>query len=271
MMALQGLQMRLIDCHLHLQDPALRAALPRLLAEAADAGIQRFICNGTTEADWPVVIQIAQAYPGVVPCFGLHPWFIAGRSADWLVVLQRLLEAHPAAAVGEIGLDRWIEPRNEPDQEAVFRGQLDLARRLHRPVMIHCLRAWGWLMDVLRSEAPLPAGMLIHAYGGPAELIAPLAKMNAWFSFAGNVFEPRRQKAREALLAVPLDRLLIETDAPDMLPPPEYRPHPLGPHNHPANLRAILGGIAALRGLDEAALAEIIWGNAHRLLGDCAG
>ena len=262
--------MRLIDCHVHLQEPALRNDLPRVLADARTLGVERWVCNGSTEADWPAVGELAREHAGIIPCFGLHPWYIGERTPAWRETLERLLDEHPSAAVGEIGIDRWIEPRDEADQEAVFRAQLDIARRKNRPVMIHCLRAWGWLMDVLQNEPPLPAGMLIHAYGGSVELIQPLAAMGAYFSFAGNVFEPRREKVRAAVKAVPLDRLLIETDAPDMLPPPEHRSHIIEAdgrqQNHPANLRSTLAGIAMLRGIDETALAEAIWNNAARLL-----
>lgn len=263
--------MRLIDCHVHLQESVLRSDLQGVLADARAVGVRAWVCNGSTEADWPIVRQLAGAHAGVIPCFGLHPWYVGERTAAWRETLEGLLDEQPSAAVGEIGIDRWIEPRDEADQEAVFRAQLDIARRKERPVMIHCLRAWGWLMDVLKDEPPLPAGMLIHAYGGSVELIQPLAAMGAYFSYAGNIFEPRREKARAAVMATPIDRLLVETDAPDMLPPLEYRSYAIeaggSTSNHPANLRAILAGIAMLRGIDEDALAEAVWHNAGRLFG----
>lgn len=260
--------MRLIDSHLHLQDPNLLPDCQAILQRAAQAGVVRFICNGTCEADWPLVAQLARQHPPIIPCFGLHPWHVNQRSEHWASALERFLDQIPSG-VGEIGLDRWIEGRDEPAQEQVFRLQLQLARQRRRPVMIHCLRAWGWLMDVLKSEAVLPGGFLLHAYGGPVELIGPLAERGAYFSFAGNVFEAKRASARAALAAVPLDRLLIETDAPDMLPPPEYRLHTLrGPdgklHNEPANLPAILRGAAQLRSMPEGQLAQTLWQNAHR-------
>ncbi|MGE5611304.1 MAG: TatD family hydrolase [Bacillota bacterium] len=261
----------LVDCHLHLQDPVLAAELPAVLDRARAGGVRRLVCNGTSEADWPRVAELAKAHPQVVACFGLHPWYAAGRSGRWLENLKQFLDAMPSG-VGEIGLDRWIEPRDESAQEEVFRAQLGLARERGRPVMIHCLWAWGWLMDVLEDEEPLGAGMLIHAYGGSVDLIKPLAARGAYFSFAGNVLEERKAKGREALRAVPLDRLLVETDSPDMLPPGAYRRFSIRAadgkeYNEPGNLPEVLRGIAQVRGESEERLAEVIWGNAERLLG----
>ena len=126
-------------------------------------------------------------------------------------------------------------------------------------------------MELLDTRPPNPAGILIHAYGGPPDLIAPLIRHNAWFSFAGNIFEPKRHTARAAAVAVPLDRLLVETDSPDMLPPAEFRSmthrHDNHDHNHPANLPLILRGIAALRGQSPDDLAAAVFENARRLFG----
>lgn len=264
--------LRLIDAHVHLQDAALTADLPAVMERARRAGVTRFVCNATSEKDWGRVMGLAQEYEGVLPCFGLHPWFVGERTGGWLDALERALDATPSA-VGEIGLDRWIEPRDERVQEEVFRGQLDVARKRRLPVMVHCLRAWGWLMDVLRSEPPLPAGMLIHAYGGPAELVPALADMGAYFSFAANVFEAKRAKAREAMAAVPLERLLIETDAPWMLPPEEYRGHVVkgadgAVHNEPGNLAGVLRGVTRVLNQGEEELAQALERNARRLFGE---
>jgi TatD DNase family protein len=127
-------------------------------------------------------------------------------------------------------------------------------------------------MEVLRSEWPLPNGFLIHAYGGSAELIHPLLDLGAFFSFAGSILEERRTRSQAVMCRVPLDRLLIETDAPDLLPPVEHRPFLLRDadgreKNHPANLRSILEGVARLRQLSPERLAGQLWDNNQRFLG----
>jgi len=244
--------------------------LPAVLAHARAAGVDWQVVNGTHEGDWAQVCDLAHQQSGIIPCFGLHPWFVGERSADWLERLREFLAATPAG-VGEVGLDRWIEQPDLAAQEEVFVAQLGLARELELPLMVHCLKAWGWLREVLAREGPPPA-MLIHAYGGAAEMIPPLAAMGAFFSFGGSVLDTRKLRARAALQAVPLDRLLVETDAPALPPPEPYRPFVVVGErgellNEPANLPVILEGIAQLRGLPAEELRAINWSNARRLLG----
>lgn len=261
----------LIDSHLHLQDRLFEPDLLAVMERAGQAGIATLVVNGTAETDWTRVLDLARRFSPVVPCLGLHPWYVTGRSEGWLARLEELLKS-TRAGVGEIGLDRWIEPRDEPAQEEVFRAQLELARRYQRPVMIHCLRAWVWLIDVLKEEQPLPAGMLIHAFGGAREVIEPLVELGASFSFSGNVLDERKERMRQALCAVPQDRLFLETDSPDLPPPEAYRPYGQvagqgRARNEPANLAAILPAVAALRGEDSGQLAQALWENGRRLLG----
>jgi TatD DNase family protein len=260
----------LLDAHSHVQEEVLAPYLPAVMRRAAAAGVTGMVVNGTSETDWPDVLRLSRDYPGVIPCFGLHPWFVGARSPDWLDRLAAHLDAMPSA-LGEIGLDRLVRDRDEAAQERCFREQLALAGRRGLPVMVHCFRAWGWLLDILREAGRPPGGMLIHAYGGAPDLVPELAAMGTCFSFAGNVLDPRHQRARAALAAIPLDRLLVETDAPAMLPPEPFRPQvtiaPGGaPLNEPANLPAIVGGIAALRGMTPEALVDVLRANLERLL-----
>ena len=244
--------------------------LKAVLDRAAAVGVRRFVCNGATEADWPIVARLAQDHPEVVPAFGLHPWHIGERSDHWLRALEACLDAVPSA-VGEVGLDRWIVDRQDPEQEQVFRAQIRLAKARNRPLMIHCLRAWGWLMEVLAQEAPLPAGFMLHAYGGAPDLIQPLANMGAYFSFAGSILQENKVRQQESLRRVPRDRLLLETDAPDILPPKPFRTHVMRDAagkecNEPANLAAIARGVAGLLGETEDCLAQTVWDNSRRFL-----
>jgi TatD DNase family protein len=260
----------LVDSHVHLQDAVFAPDLAGVLRQAAVVGVRHFVCNGSSEEDWLSVEMLAREHSAIIPCFGLHPWYVRSRSPDWSSHLEAFL-ARTHSGVGEIGLDRWIEPRDEPAQEEVFRIQLALARQWRRPVMIHCLRAWGWLIEVLDSESLLPAGFMIHAYGGAPELIPPLVKKGAYFSFAGSVLHDRKLRQRESLRRVPPERLLLETDAPDLLPPETHRPFELhdpegNEKNHPANLGAILAGIAQILKVPADALAQRIWENSRRFL-----
>lgn len=260
--------LKLVDSHLHLQDYDVGTDIASMVENASAVGVSYMVCNGTSVESWPIVRGFAETYPQVIPCFGLHPWFIPGRSQEWLPILESFVESMPSG-VGEIGLDRLREPCDKSLQEEAFRVQLDIARRYERPAMIHCVRAWGWLTDILRSESELPCGMLIHSYGGSVDLIEPLTGMGAYFSFSGKVLYTNYERARKSLLAVPPDRLLIETDAPCMLPPEQYRVGTIrasdgGEYNLPVNLPSILGGIAELLGESPESLSERLWQNSQR-------
>lgn len=258
----------LVDAHCHLQDPSLGPHLAEVLERARAAGVAGMVCNATSPFDWQDVYDLAKANADVYPCYGVHPWFVGHRRGEWLDQLESYLLTSPSA-VGEIGLDRYIEPRDEAAQEDAFRGQLALARRLHRPAMLHIVRAWDWFMTVLKDCPPPAEGFLLHAYGGSAELVGPLAEMGARFSFGPTVLDATRTRARQALLAVPRDRLLIETDAPDMAPH-DIAPHFTAPDGHPlnevANLPHVLTGVAALLNVTPAELAELTTNNTNTLL-----
>lgn len=258
--------MELTDSHVHLQDETFIRDLDSVLDRARQAGVRRFICNGTRVSDWPRVAELAQNHPDIIPCFGLHPWFVNERDENWLEKLSSFLH-NEKAGVGETGLDRWIKGYDESAQETCFRAQLKLARYYQKPAMVHVLRAWDWLMKILKDEKPPAAGLLLHGFGGPADLIEPLIDKNAYFSVAGNILRADKTRAHVAVRKIPADRLLIETDAPDMPPPIQYCIQDVKtidgkPRNEPANLPLILEGIANLRDEPPQRLAEIVSQNA---------
>ena len=278
----------LCDAHNHLQDDWLAPHLDAIAAECSRLGIGAMVVNGTTEADWPRIATLAQRFSFVRASYGVHPWDVAGRSPQWLATLRARLVAEPSVAVGEIGIDRWIlesarpqdlppgqlPPAPLPEQIEVFLAQLALAVELDRPASIHCLQAWGTLEELLRSQ-PLPRrGFLLHAYGGPAEMVHGLAQLGAYFSFNGAFLAERKSRQRLAFRSVPMNRLLVETDAPAMLPPATWLTHALPPSpegkpmNHPANLAAAYEGLARLLGVPLAELTAQVQENFTRLFGE---
>ncbi len=280
--------MTLHDAHNHLHDEWLLPHLNRIAADLADAVIAGAVVNGTTPDDWPAVSALATRFAWVIPSYGVHPWDCGNRPADWLDRLEARLAAEPRAHVGEIGLDRWILDRAKPDdprlaglrrapldeQTEVFTAQLALAAQDNRAASIHCIDAWGALLETLRT-APLPArGLLLHAYAGPEEMIGPFADLGAYFSFNGSYLDPKRARLRETFRAVPPDRLLIETDAPAMpLPAAAEKfslpPSPTGTRmNHPANLAAVYRGLAAFLGQPLESLVMRVEANFQRLFTD---
>jgi TatD DNase family protein len=275
------------DAHNHLQDAWLAPHRERVFADLAALPLGACVVNGTCEADWPEVAALAREHAFVRPSFGLHPWDVGNASPYWREHLRSHLARDPSAAVGEIGLDRWILDRAKPDdprlaglrratleeQHEAFAWQLSLASAENRPVTIHCLEVWGPLASVLRT-GPLPAcGFLLHAYGGSLELAREFAALGAYFSFNGYFLGQRHAAKRAVFCDLPRDRLLVETDAPAMPLPAEVRRFELPPANdgsavnHPANLAATYTGLAELLGVPLDELVSQVTENFQRLFG----
>lgn len=261
----------LFDAHNHLQDTRLDAVRDEVMQLLPKLGTAEVVVDGSAEDDWEDVAVLARSHPWVRPSFGLHPWYVKERSPIWQQHLRDYLHAFPNAPVGEIGLDRWIENPDIEAQIECFRWQLELTTDLDRPATIHCLRAWGLLDEQLRSLRLPSRGFLLHSYGGPVEMIPSFVKLGAYFSLSPYFGHARKAQQLATFAAVPLDRLLAETDAPDMWPPDELNPHPLQhegkPINHPANLRVSYELLAKVRGMDVAELTDQIAENYQRLFG----
>lgn len=259
--------LRWTDSHNHLQDPRLGDPGP-LIAAMKQGGVTRCVVNATREADWQAVENLADAVPGfVLPAFGIHPWHAHTAEAGWQDRLASLLDKHPQATIGECGLDQWISEPPMEIQRPVFIAQLRLARMLDRPLTIHCLKAWGALFEAF-AEAPPPSRFLMHSFGGSIETARRLIPLGAYFSFSGHFLHPRKSAVLDVIRQLPPDRILLETDAPDMLPPPEIITHPLPEnHNHPANLPAIGHALAAALDISPETLAELTRRNAQLCFG----
>jgi TatD DNase family protein len=260
---------RLIDAHNHLHDERLAPFRAEAIAELERGGIEAAVVNGTQEGDWAAVAELARERAWVRPAFGLHPWYVGGRSPHWRARLAELLVEFPGASLGEIGLDRWQEGYDLDTQTGVFRAQWELAVEHERAATVHCLKAWGALWDFVREAPPVPRGFLLHSYGGAGEMVRGFAKHGAYFSFSGYFLHERKAARRAVFREVPLERLLVETDAPDMLPPcaPGVRLLEEGTLNSPTNLEFCYHGLAELRGIPVDELAEQIADNFARLFG----
>ncbi|RYR32512.1 hypothetical protein Ahy_A10g047061 isoform C [Arachis hypogaea] len=146
--------MKLFDAHCHLQDPRILSNVPQIIATAQSVGVAAFAVNGVSEKDWLQVKHMSQSYPSVIPSFGLHPWFVAERSPNWFNTLKQFFDSTPSAAVGEIGLDKGSHGRNVDfsDQVEVLKNQLQLAKTLNKPASVHCVRAFGELLEMMKYE-----------------------------------------------------------------------------------------------------------------------
>jgi TatD DNase family protein len=268
---------KLYDAHNHLQDDRLRPYLAGIMEAAGNEGIAKMVVNGSCEDDWSEVLSLTKEYPQVViPSFGYHPWYVKKRSAQWQRNLVNFLDAVPSA-IGEIGLDRWIKDHDTPQQEETFIWQWRLATERNLPVSIHCLQAWGRLLEILQSEPGPKCGFVLHSFGGPREMVPKLAKLGAYFSLPGYFAHERKERQREAFRHVPRDRLLIETDAPDQNMPAESIGYPLLDEksgkaiNHPGNLRAVYGFAGELLGATPEVLTRVVEENFWRVFESLRG
>lgn len=264
--------MQLFDAHNHLQDERLAPYVAEIMSDVERVGVAGMVVNGSCEEDWPAVLELARRYPRVLPSFGYHPWYVHERTAEWREALVRFLKQVPSA-IGEIGLDRWIEGHDLPQQEEVFTWQMQLAAERNLPTSIHCLKAWGRLRELLEAGPRPQCGFVLHSYGGPPEMIPALAKLGAYFSFPGYFAHERKLRQRDTFRQVPRDRLLIETDAPDQLLPEGRCAFPLLDHrtgktiNHPANLASVYEFLAGWLNEPFESLAQQVEENFLHLFG----
>lgn len=205
--------MNYIDAHIHLQDvPEPDRA--GLLDSAKAQGFQHMFCNGINPQDWSVVAKIAQENPDfVVPFFGVHPWHADKVSVDWEDRLRGFLTS-VKSGVGEIGLDRTQNAGDFDAQKNVFGCQLKIAGELNRPFIVHAVRCWGILIDLLNA-ANIKVPFLIHCFMGPVEIAEKLIRLGAYLSISLKLLSDKNQNhIQEVFCDLPLDRVLFETDYP---------------------------------------------------------
>jgi TatD DNase family protein len=255
-----------IDTHCHLDQPVFDADRAAVLARALAAGVTDILVPAIGPERWEGLLAMAASTPGVHVGLGIHPQLLPEldprRDDRLLADLEATLERGGARFVGECGLDGGSVAAGASleRQEALLLGQLRLAARLRLPVSLHGLRAHEPLLRLLEREG-LPHGGVFHSYSAPVAQVGAFARAGAWFAFAGPVTYAGARRPLEAARAVPRDRLLLETDAPDQTP----RPH----HGRcePAQLVEVAGALAAALGLPVAELDQLTTGNARRLFG----
>ena len=259
----------MFDSHCHLDAEEYDGDRDAVLARARAAGVRGIMVPGYTPDEWTRLGPLCAAHRGIVCAVGLHPLYVHDLDertrSDALARLEPLLRELRARAVGECGLDAPVARKGGADletQSAVVDAHLELARSLELPVILHCVRAHGRMLDLLERHGRLPRGGVMHAYGGPVELIDRYARLGFSFSFGGIVTHVGAKKPRLALTRVPLSRLLVETDGPSQVPAGSQRPR-----SEPADVAKVLAVAAELRGESVSLLAARTWDNTLGLFG----
>jgi TatD DNase family protein len=250
----------LFDTHAHLHFPDYAADLEAVLSRARAAGVRGLVTVGTDVATSEAAIALAAREPEVWASVGVHPHDALAGDEATLAEIERLARAPRVVAVGEIGLDffRDLSPRDV--QEGVFRRQLDLARRVGKPVLIHCRDAHERTVAILAEARVGEVGGVMHCFSGDVAVARQCLDLGLSVSLAGPVTYKNARALPEVARFVPADRLVVETDCP-FLPPEGHR----GQRNEPAYLAVTAARVATLRGEALETLAAHTTANARAL------
>ena len=248
----------LIDSHTHFDDASFDADRDAVYQRARAAGVEAQLLAAVSARLWPKLKAVAADYPGLHPCYGLHPAYLAEHRPEHLDQLADWLTRERPAAIGECGMDGYL-PDLDPDLQAeYFAGQLRLARRHDLPVVIHARYAVDQVIKLVRRFAGVRG--MVHSFSGSEDQARRLLDLGILLSFGGPLTYPRANRLRGLMQVLPLDGFLLETDAPDQ--PPNGHP---GVRNEPAYLVEVLACVAELRGADPAEIAAATTENARRL------
>ena len=254
--------MKLFDTHAHINDNRFDNDRADMLQACFDAGVEYIMIPGVDRQTVESGVALAETDDRLYAAVGTHPHEAKDFTDDDYEYFKELaLHNDKVRAIGEIGLDYYYDFSDRPTQKKVFIRQLELAREVDLPIIIHDRDAHGDIMDILRNEGKDNWG-IFHCYSGSWELAKEAIKLGFYISFAGPVVFPKSTKLKEVAKQVPLDRILIETDSPYLTPPP-FR----GRRNDPSKTQFVAQEIASLRGMDVDEFALIAYENGKRVFG----
>ncbi len=250
--------MRLVDSHSHFDAAEFDADRAAAHARAVAAGVVAQIVPAVDAAGWPKLRQTCAGLPGLWPAYGLHPMYLDAHRPEHLPALRAWIERERPLAVGECGLDYFVEGLDAEAQSFYFDGQLRLAREFDLPVIVHARRAVDAVIAAIRRIGGLRG--VVHSFSGSAEQAAQLHRLGFLLGIGGPVTYARANRLRELVAGMPLEQLLLETDSPDQ-PGATHR----GQRNEPAHLLEVLDAIATLRKVPRDDIAAATRENAVRL------
>ena len=255
--------MELIDTHTHLDFADFDTDRREVLAHSRELGVRRMVVLGVYQQNWQRLWDLVQADEGLFAAFGLHPVYLDDhRSADLTALadwLSRLHGHRQLCAVGEIGLDYFLQTLDRERQQALFEAQLQLAVDFQLPALLHVRRSHAAVIATLK-RIRLPRGGIVHAFAGSREEAHEYIKLGFKLGLGGAATWPQALRMHKVLAHLPLDAVVLETDAPDMAP----AMYP-GRRNSPEHLPAICGALAERMGTSPLMLAEASTRNACEL------
>lgn len=251
-----------VDTHCHLDMGGYGKDLPEVLERARSAGVRRMITIGIDLESSQAAVALAEAHTGVFAAVGVHPHHVAETDDDAYRQIRELAVHPKVVAYGEVGMDAVRNYAPLPLQMEHFRRQVATAKELHLPLIVHDRETHEEIMAVLEEAAPFPAGGVMHCFSGDADLGLRVVEMGFYVSIPGVVTFKNAAMMQEAVKAVPLDRLLVETDGPYLAPEPKR-----GRRNEPAYVLYTAEKVAALKGVTLEEVARQTTANAETLFG----
>jgi TatD DNase family protein len=252
---------RFIDTHAHMHMQQFDDDRQGVLEQAAAAGVERIVEIGYDIPSSRAALALAEQHPQVYAVVGVQPNHVHELGEGWLETVRALAEHPKAVAIGEIGFDHYWKKAPTEQQEAVFRAQLELARRMRLPVVIHTRDAQEDTVRVLDDAARGQPGIM-HSFMGDWAYAAACLDVGFLLSFSGPVTFKKARDLHEVARRAPLDAILTETDSPYLTPSPHR-----GQRNEPAYVRLVAERIAALREQPLEEVAAAVWANAERVFG----
>ncbi|MBK9161725.1 MAG: TatD family hydrolase [Nitrosomonadales bacterium] len=252
--------MRFIDTHCHLDADEFGDTQAELVQTARDAGVDRIVVPSVARANFEVVRELCVRFPSCAPAYGIHPMYTDDAMPDDLLVLRGYLEQHKPVAVGEIGMDFFINHYDRARQEYFFVEQLKLAREFGLPVLLHIRRAQDAILKLLRQHRV--RGGIAHAFSGSRQQADEFIKLGFKLGFGGAMTHDRATRLRELAATLPLETIVLETDAPDI--PPDFLER--GQPNKPEYVPRIAQTLAQLRGISIEEVARATTANVSSIL-----
>jgi TatD DNase family protein len=250
----------LIDSHAHLEMPEFKKDLNEVIRRAMESGIASIFTVGTEKRDWARALEIAHSHPAIYAILGVHPHNAKEIEGETYSVLRELCRDERVKAYGEIGLDffRNLSPRNVQIER--FREQVHLARELGLPIVVHDREAHRETLEILKSEGAEECGGIIHCFSGDESMARACIALGFYISIPGTITYKNAERFRETVRHLPLESLLVETDAPFLAPAP-FR----GKRNEPSYVRYTAEKVAEVKKVSFEKVAEITTENALRV------
>lgn len=252
----------LFDTHVHLNDDQYKEDLEEVISRAKQEGVTNMVVVGFDRKTIIRAMELIETYDFLYAAIGWHPVDAIDLTAEDLAWIEDLSHHEKVVAIGEMGLDYHWDKSPKDVQKKVFREQIRLAKKVKLPIIIHNREATADIMEILKEENASEVGGIMHCFSGSPEIAKECLDMNFYISLGGPVTFKNAKKPKEVAAAVPMEKLLIETDCPYLAPHPNR-----GKRNEPAYVKLVAQQIAEIKGIDLEEVAERTAANARKLFG----